>query len=50
MILDPLSETAQRWSTTLKVLSEMDYVFIRVILMPVLRLEEVRWLSNRCPG
>jgi UDP-glucose:glycoprotein glucosyltransferase len=40
-ILDPLTELAQRWSTTLKVLSEMDFVYVKVILLPDLNIEEV---------
>ncbi|CED83771.1 UDP-glucose:glycoprotein glucosyltransferase [Phaffia rhodozyma] len=33
-IMDPATEFAQKWSTTLRVLSEMNFVYVKVILLP----------------
>ncbi|WVF72342.1 hypothetical protein IAT40_007156 [Kwoniella sp. CBS 6097] len=41
-VLDPISEQAQRWSTLLQTLSEMENVAVSVYLEPTPMLEEVK--------
>ncbi|BFZ60909.1 killer toxin resistant protein [Saitoella coloradoensis] len=40
-VMDPLSPTAQKWSAILKVLSEMNGVYVKVILNPNTKLTEL---------
>ncbi|KAG5985301.1 hypothetical protein E4U55_006781 [Claviceps digitariae] len=40
-LLDPASEIAQRWAPILKVVSELDGVYIKIILNPKKELEEL---------
>ncbi|TKY86670.1 hypothetical protein EX895_004310 [Sporisorium graminicola] len=41
LLLDPLSEAAQRWSSTLVMLRELRGVYLRVILNPQIKLREL---------
>ncbi|KAI7860003.1 UDP-glucose:glycoprotein glucosyltransferase-domain-containing protein [Circinella umbellata] len=41
VVLDPLSETAQKWSALLETLAQMDDIYIEVHLNPVFKLNEI---------
>lgn len=41
VILDPLSESAQRWSSVLELISRLDGVYIKVVLNPLPNLSEL---------
>ncbi|PWZ00761.1 hypothetical protein BCV70DRAFT_200024 [Testicularia cyperi] len=41
MLLNPLSESAQKWSSILGMLSELSGVYVRVILNPPVKLREI---------
>ncbi|KJE01643.1 UDP-glucose:glycoprotein glucosyltransferase [Cryptococcus gattii NT-10] len=42
VVVDPLSEQAQKWSPIIQTLSEMDHVFVSVYLEPEALMEEVK--------
>ncbi|KAI8146122.1 UDP-glucose:glycoprotein glucosyltransferase-domain-containing protein [Fennellomyces sp. T-0311] len=41
VVVDPLSETAQKWSALLETLSRIDGVYIEIHLSPVFKLDEI---------
>ncbi|WVQ71501.1 hypothetical protein IAR50_001039 [Cryptococcus sp. DSM 104548] len=42
VVVDPLSERAQKWSPLIKALSEMEYVSVTVYLEPKANMEEIK--------
>lgn len=40
-LLDPVSEQAQRWAPILKVLSELDGIYLKLILNPKVKIDEL---------